>query len=136
MAWPVVASLAPTTAASATDGWLDQRRLDLGGRDPVAGHVHDVVDPAEQPEVAVVVELGAVAGEVPARRTGSSRSPRSARGRRRCPRSIAGQGRVRVRYPPPLVTGAPASSTISAPMPGRGNVAEPGLRVGRAGQRG
>ena len=42
----------------------DQRRLDLGGGDPVAGHVHHVVDPAEQPDVAVVVLLGAVAGEV------------------------------------------------------------------------
>ena len=42
----------------------DQRRLDLGGGEPVAGHVHDVVDAAEQPDVAVVVLLGAVTGEV------------------------------------------------------------------------
>ena len=41
-----------------------ERRLDLGGGDPVTGHVHHVVDATEQPEVAVVVELGAVAGEV------------------------------------------------------------------------
>ena len=47
-------------------GVLDERRLDLGRRDAVAGDVHDVVDAAEQPEVAVVVALGAVAGEVPA----------------------------------------------------------------------
>ena len=66
MAWPVVASFAPTTAASATAGWLDQRVLDLGGRDAVARDVHDVVDPAQQPEVAVLVALGAVAGEVAA----------------------------------------------------------------------
>ena len=43
----------------------DERRLDLGGREPVARHVHDVVDAAEQPDVAVLVEVGAVAGEVP-----------------------------------------------------------------------
>ena len=64
MAWPVVASLAPTTAASATAGWLDQGVLDLGGGDPVTGDVHHVVDPTEQPEVAVLVPLGPVAGEV------------------------------------------------------------------------
>ena len=44
----------------------DQRVLDLGGRDAVARDVHDVVDPAEQPQVAVLVALGAVAGEVAA----------------------------------------------------------------------
>jgi hypothetical protein len=42
----------------------DQRRLDLGRRQAVAGDVHDVVDPAEQPDVALLVLLGAVAGEV------------------------------------------------------------------------
>ena len=42
----------------------DQRRLDLGGGEPVARDVHDVVDAAEQPDVAVLVLLGAVAGEV------------------------------------------------------------------------
>ena len=63
---------------------VDERGLDLGGRDAVAGHVHHVVDAAEQPEVAVVVELGAVAGEVAAVERGSSTSPGSARGRPRC----------------------------------------------------
>ena len=48
-------------------GVADQRVLDLGGRDPVPGDVHHVVDPAQQPEVAVLVPLGAVAGEVTAR---------------------------------------------------------------------
>src|SRR4051794_37180357 len=43
---------------------VDERRLDFGGRDVVAGDEHDVVDAAEQPEVTVVVALGAVAGEV------------------------------------------------------------------------
>ena len=44
----------------------DERRLDLGGGDAVARDVHHVVDPAEQPDVAVLVLLGAVAGEVEA----------------------------------------------------------------------
>ena len=71
-----------------------QRRLDLGGRDAVAGDVHDVVDAAEQPEVAVarpssrrprrstalLVEAGPVRLLVAARR------------RPRSPRSIAGHG--------------------------------------------
>ena len=61
-----------------------QRRLDLGGRDAVAGHVHDVVDAAEQPEVAVLVLLGAVAGEVACRRSATSRCRCSAAGRPRC----------------------------------------------------
>src|SRR3954468_5982253 len=43
---------------------VDQRRLDLGGRDPMAGHVHHVVDAPEQPQVAVEVTFRAVAGEV------------------------------------------------------------------------
>src|SRR5271168_4179857 len=42
---------------------------------------------------------------------------------------MAGHGRVRVRYPPPRSTGVPALSTTSAPIPGSGNVAEPGLHV-------
>ena len=45
---------------------VDQRRLHLGGGDPVARDVHDVVDATEEPEVAVVVDLGPVAGEVAA----------------------------------------------------------------------
>ena len=46
---------------------VDERRLDLDGADAVAGDVHDVVHAAQQPEVAVVVALGAVAREVQAR---------------------------------------------------------------------
>ena len=37
-------------------GMTDQCRLDLCRRDPVAGHVHHVVDAAEQPDVAVGVD--------------------------------------------------------------------------------
>ena len=43
---------------------VDQRALDLHRADAVAGDVEHVVDAAEQPEVAVGVALGAVAGEV------------------------------------------------------------------------
>ena len=42
----------------------DERALDLGGAQPVSRDVDDVVDPAEQPEVAVVVHARAVTGEV------------------------------------------------------------------------
>src|SRR3712207_4242608 len=44
---------------------VDQGRLHLGGGNAVPGHVHDVVDPAHEPEVAVVVDTGSVAREVP-----------------------------------------------------------------------
>ena len=43
---------------------VDERRLDLDRRDAMAGDVHHVVDAAEQPEVAVLVDARAVAGEV------------------------------------------------------------------------
>ncbi len=51
------------------------------------------------------------------------------------PRSIAGQGRVRTRYPPPAPFGTsfPSASTTFAEMPGNGTVAEPGRRVVRPG---
>ena len=48
---------------------IDQRRFDLSRGDPVARHVHDVVDATQQPEVAVGVALGAITGEVHARET-------------------------------------------------------------------
>ena len=63
----------------------DQRALDLGGAEPVARDVEHVVHPPRDPVVAVRVPLHAVAGEVEARDTARSRSPRSACGRpRRC----------------------------------------------------
>src|SRR5439155_13388207 len=42
----------------------DERGLDFGGRDAVPGDLHDVVDTSHEPEVAVLVASGAVAGEV------------------------------------------------------------------------
>jgi acetyl-CoA synthetase len=41
----------------------NQRRLDLSGRDVVPGDEHDVVDPAQQPVVALVIPLTAVTGQ-------------------------------------------------------------------------
>ena len=43
---------------------IDERALDLHRPDAMAGDVDDIVDAAEQPEVAVGVALGAVAGHV------------------------------------------------------------------------
>ena len=75
-------SLAPLRVTKATMAWpgggvvgahhgglghgrmADQGVLHLGGREPVSRDVHDVVHPPEQPQVAVLVALGAVAGEV------------------------------------------------------------------------
>ena len=65
-------------------GMVDQRRFDLGGGDAMAGDVHDVVDAAHEPEVAVLVDARAVAGEVLVAEACSSRSPCSARRRPRC----------------------------------------------------
>src|SRR5262249_33859584 len=42
----------------------DERALDLGGAEPVSGHVDHVVDPAGDPVVAVFVAPTAVTGEV------------------------------------------------------------------------
>ena len=71
---------------------VDQRALDLHRADAVAGHVQHVVDAAQDPEVAVLVALGAVAGEVACRATSTSTSRGSARRRRRCVRSMPGHG--------------------------------------------
>src|ERR1700730_2272751 len=46
---------------------VDKSRLDLHGRHAVARNVHDVVHATQQPEVALIVDLGAIAGEVDAR---------------------------------------------------------------------
>jgi hypothetical protein len=43
---------------------LEQRGLNLRGRQAVARHVNDVVDAAADPVVAVVVAAGAIAGEL------------------------------------------------------------------------
>ncbi len=47
----------------------DQGALDLGRAQPVAGHFDHVVHPADDPEIAVLIFAGAVAGEIHARET-------------------------------------------------------------------
>ena len=42
----------------------DQRALDLGGAEPMAGDIDDVVDAAGDPVIAVGVAPAAVAGEI------------------------------------------------------------------------
>src|SRR5699024_3605787 len=105
----------------------DQGRFDLGGGQVVPGDVHDIVQPAQQPDVAVLVVLGAVAGEVGAGETGPVGLLE--------PLLIAPDAAQHAR--PGLVdhqvaaaTGAhrlPESSQISTSMPGRARWAAPGL---------
>ena len=107
----------------------DDRRLDLGGREPVAGDVDDVVDPPDHPEVAVLVLARGVADQVgllaEAREVGldealvllvegaQHRGP----GPRQDQQALARRS-----------TGSPSlSPTTSASTPGNGVVAEPGL---------
>src|SRR5829696_236736 len=45
-----------------------QRRFDLCRGHPVPGHIHHVIDPTEQPDVAVLVFLRPIAGEIQARK--------------------------------------------------------------------
>ena len=43
-----------------------QCRLHLSGRDPVARHVHHVIDASQHPDLTVAAVTRAIAGEVPA----------------------------------------------------------------------
>ena len=92
---------------------IDQRALHFHRADAVAGDVQHVVHAAEQPEVAVGVELRAVAGEVDA---GSPLVPgtgaRSGPDRRRCRAASTATGRVSASSPPPTGTVSPRSFLI------------------------
>jgi hypothetical protein len=44
---------------------LHQRALDLEGADQVAGGLDDVVGAPDEPEVAVGIALGEIAGQIP-----------------------------------------------------------------------
>ena len=108
----------------------DDRRLDLGGRQPVAGDVDHVVDAPDDPEVAVLVLARGVADEVDVLaelvpvgldeavvllvERAQHRRPRPAQRR---------AGPARCRRP------RRSSSTTAASMPGSGLPAEPGLVV-------
>ena len=108
----------------------DERALDLGRADAVAGDVHHVVDAPKQPVVALVVALAAVADEVLAGVAAPvgflvalGIAVNAAQHRRPGAREdevAAAPERHRVRR---------RSSTTSAPTPGSGKVAEPGLVV-------
>ena len=63
---PATGSGTPITPASATRRVLHQRALDLERADQVPGRLDDVVAAADEPEPAVGVAPGQVAGEVPA----------------------------------------------------------------------
>ena len=83
MAWPLISSGRPTTAASATASMRDQRGFHFHGAEPVAGDVQHVVDAAHDPEVAVFIFARAVAGEVHAGDLRPVLAAHSARDRRR-----------------------------------------------------
>src|SRR4030095_8671572 len=57
---------------------IDERALDLDRRDAMAGDVHDVIDPAHEPEIAVLIDPCAVASEIDIRVLRPNRSPDSA----------------------------------------------------------
>jgi hypothetical protein len=61
IAWPLDLVRPPDHRRLRDGRMVHQGGLDLHGRDVVAGDQHDVVHAAEQPEVALVVALGAVA---------------------------------------------------------------------------
>ena len=116
----------------------DERALDLGGADAVAGDVEHVVDAADDPEVAVFVAARAVAGEVLARRTSLSTSSGSARRRPTRVRSIDGQGLSITSMPPSFgarLVAAVLRARPRATCRRRAAVHEPGLVAMRAGQR-
>ena len=104
------------------------RRLDLRRREQVSGHVHHVVDPADHPDVAVLVLARGVADEVaglvPLREVGLLEALRVPEQRAEHPRpgSLERQQALLA-----LPTSLPSSSSTVAAMPGSGLVAEPGL---------
>ena len=108
---------------------IHQRALHLHGADAVAGDVEHVVHPAEDPPVAVVVELGAVAGEVAAGEPAPVGLPVA--------RVVAVDG---AQHPRPRLGERQEAAALGdraallrpparAVMPGKGIVAEPGLVV-------
>ena len=76
---PRSSSGTPITAHSATSGCVASDLLHRAGREPVAGDVDDVVDAAHHEQVAVLVDVAAVAGHVVAgeRASGTTSTKRS-----------------------------------------------------------
>ena len=105
-----------------------QRALDLRGPQAVARHLDHVVHAADDPEVAVRVPLGRVAGRVPARGQCSSTASRSGPGPCRSSAAWPARGASGPGSPPRRSgTGLPCSSTISASWPKKGRVPLPGF---------
>ena len=71
---PSASSCTPITAHSATSGCVGDHLLHRAGREPVAGDVDDVVDATHHEQVAVLVDVAAVAGEVVAREASRGRT--------------------------------------------------------------
>ena len=124
-AWPVISCGLPTTAASATAGWRTSADLDFHGAEAVAADVHDVVDAAEDPEVAVFVAARGVAGEVDAwdalpilLLVALGIAPEGARHARPGPADDEEAFAIGS-------TGLPCRSTTSAMTPGIGSVPDP-----------
>ena len=118
---PHISSGTPTTATSCYGGMLVQHRLDLGGIDVLAARDEHLLQPALDPEVALLVSLDDVARVQPSvpraswlspRGCASSPGTRSARGRAARPR-------------------APISTSTN----GYGLPAEPILRIASSGGR-
>ena len=130
IAWPVSASARPQTAASATLWWSTSADSTSIVEIRWPGDVHHVVDAAEQPEVAVLVDARAVAGEVHA---GEALPVRRAEAR------VVAEDPARHRRPRPLQHEVPAAARPdvvavivdhdAASTPGNGFVAEPGFVV-------
>ena len=138
MPWPLMSCGKPTTAASATAGWLTSARLDLGGAHAVAGDVDDVVDAADDPVVAVLVAAAAVTGEVVAGVLAEVGLVEALRVAVDACASCPASGRSMHSTPSRGVgdLGAVASSRMIGSTPKNGMVAEPGLIGDRARQRG
>jgi hypothetical protein len=98
----------------------DQGALDLGGAHPVARDVDDVVDPAGDPVIAVLVPAAAVAGEILAR-IGGEIGLEEAFVSPQTPRIWPGQLSVMTRLPLSAPSSTlPSASTSSSSTPGRG----------------
>ena len=127
IAWPVCASIRPQNRLGHR-GVVDEGALDLDRRDPMAGDVHHVVHPAEEP-VAVLVDPCAVAREVHAvvaRPVGLDVALVVAVDPAQHRRPRLAQDQV---APPPGPTSRPCSSNTAASTPGKGLVADPGFVV-------
>ena len=125
---PFSSSAAPITAHSATSGWLGKHFFDSAGRQPVPGHVDDVVDAAHHVEVAVLVHVAGVAREVVARvlRQVRPHEPVVVVPERR---QAAGRQRQRDDDLADLAgaISVPSSAITRMSNPGTGHVGEPGL---------